>query len=235
MSSLSGDVNSVNGGIPSVDPPSDTGSGTRPTYRHGDLRNALIEAGVRLAATGGPGAVVLREATRQVGVSPNAAYRHFSDREDLLAAVGLRSLTLVATEIMGELASTAASGDVRAQLDAVGRAYVHFALREPGLFRTAFTTNTDPDAGRGGEDGGLGPFGLLLDVLDRAVAAGVMPEDRRPAAEVAAWSAVHGLAVLLLDGPLRSVPPAAHDVLIDRVLATVREGLFLPPDGAAEA
>jgi AcrR family transcriptional regulator len=228
MPSMPGDASRVNDATPSVDRGADSPSATRPSYRHGDLRNALIEAGVRLAIAGGPNAVVLREATRRAGVSPNAAYRHFSDREDLLAAVSLRSLGLVAAEIMQELATTAASGDVRAQLDAVGRAYVHFALREPGLFRTAFTAHTDPEPGRGGEDGGPGPFGLLLDVLDRAVATGVMPADRRPGAEAAAWSSVHGLAVLLLDGPLRSVPAEAREGLIDRVLATVREGLFLP-------
>jgi AcrR family transcriptional regulator len=228
MSDMPSGVNTANSDAPSVGRGTGSGSAPRVTYRHGDLRNALIEAGLRLAAGGGPNAVVLREATRQAGVSPNAAYRHFSDREDLLAAVSTRCLAFVASEISEELETSAASDDVGAQLDAVGRAYVHFALREPGLFRTAFTAHTDPEAGRGGEDGGPGPFGLLLQVLDRAVEVGVMPAERRPGAEVAAWSAVHGLAVLLLDGPLRSVPAAAHDALIERVLATVREGLFLP-------
>ena len=209
------------GGTPAAD------SRSRPGYRHGDLRNALVEAGLRLAAGGGPNAVVLREATRQAGVSPNAAYRHFSDREALLSAVSVRCLAFVASEIRKELEVCATGVDVRAQLDAVGRAYVRFALREPGLFRTAFTVHTSAEAGRGAEDGGRGPFGLLLDVLDRAVESGVMPAERRPGADVAAWSAVHGLAVLLLDGPLRSVPAEARDALIGRVLRTVREGLFV--------
>jgi AcrR family transcriptional regulator len=232
MSTLPSDVNGVNRDATSVDPASDTVSGSRSTYRHGDLRNALIEAGLRLAAGGGPNAVVLREATRQAGVSPNAAYRHFSDREDLLAAVSMRCLAFVASEITRELAGSA-DDDVAAQLDAVGRAYVRFALLEPGLFRTAFSVHVDPEAGRGSADGGPGPFGLLLDVLDRAVALGVLPADRRPGAEVAAWSAVHGLAVLLLDGPLRSVPAEAREALIDRTVTTVRRGLF--DDGAWRA
>jgi AcrR family transcriptional regulator len=209
-----------------MDDASDIAPAARATYRHGDLRNALIEAGTALAAVGGPGAVVLREATRRVGVSPNAAYRHFSDREDLLAAVSLHCLTLVATEIMREQAAAGAADDLGAQLDAIGRAYVHFALREPGLFRTAFAAHTDPEPGRGGEDGGLGPYGLLLDVLDRAVERGAMRAERRPGAEVTAWASVHGLAVLLLDGPLRSVPEAAREPLIDAVVGTVRDGLF---------
>ena len=211
---------------------SDTAPASRSTYRHGDLRNALIQAGVALAAVGGPRAVVLREATRRVGVSPNAAYRHFSNREDLLAAVSLRCLTLVATEILREEQAAGAAEDVGAQLEAIGRAYVHFALREPGLFRTAFAAHTDPEPGRGGEDGGLGPFGLLLDVLDRAVEQGAMPPARRPCAEVTAWASVHGLAVLLLDGPLRSVPEEGREALVDGVVRTVRDGLF---GGAASA
>jgi AcrR family transcriptional regulator len=231
MADRSEDVNSVHVDETSVGRASDTASGRRATYRHGDLRNALIEAGLRLAAGAGPEAVVLREATRQAGVAPNAAYRHFADREDLLAAVSLRCLGFVASEIMKEQARTEDRDDVGARLDAVGRAYVRFALREPGLFRTAFAAHVEPDPGRGGTDGGPGPFGLLLEVLDRAVATGVMPPERRPGAEVAAWSAVHGLALLLLDGPLRSVPEAAREALIDRVLATVREGLLLPRAG----
>lgn len=226
MSTVPPDVNAVNRSAASVAQASDSPS--RPTYRHGDLRNALVEAGLRLAAGGGPNAVVLREATRQAGVSPNAAYRHFSDREALLSAVSVRCLAFVASEITKELSTCAAGDDVRAQLDAVGRAYVRFALREPGLFRTAFSVHTDPEAGRGSEQDGPGPFGLLLEVLDRAVALGVMPVERRPGAEVAAWASVHGLAVLLLDGPLRSVPDGARDALLETVLETVRDGLFVP-------
>lgn len=173
MPAPSSDVNAVNRSVSSVAPATDAAR-QRAAYRHGDLRNALIEAGLRLAAGGGPSAVVLREATRQAGVSPNAAYRHFHDREALLAAVGDRCLAFVATEIADELAETASGTDVRSQLDAVGRAYVHFALREPGLFRTAFSVHTEPAAGRVSERGGLGPLGLLLEVLDRAVEQGVL-------------------------------------------------------------
>jgi len=66
---------------------SNSPSSPRSTYRHGDLRRALLDAGIELARQGGPDAVVLREATRRAGVAPNAAYRHFANRQDLLAAV----------------------------------------------------------------------------------------------------------------------------------------------------
>ena len=62
-------------------------SRARKTYHHGDLRQALVQAGLELARAGGPEAVVLREATRRAGVAPNAAYRHFANREALFGAV----------------------------------------------------------------------------------------------------------------------------------------------------
>src|SRR4051812_37871475 len=77
----------------------------RSTYRHGDLRRALIEAGMDLARAGGPDAVVLREATRRAGVVPNAAYRHFANRDELLAAVRAAAFAAAATFMERELAA----------------------------------------------------------------------------------------------------------------------------------
>src|SRR3954468_20323193 len=118
----------------------------RASYHHGDLRHALLEAGIDLAREGGPDAVVLREATRRVGVSPNAAYRHFSDRDALLSAVSDAALAKLATSI-DALFDGIPSGSpeliARAQLRAVGTGYVAFALDEPGLFRTTFFVPTN--------------------------------------------------------------------------------------------
>ena len=79
----------------------------RNTYRHGDLRRALLEAGIELARSGGPDAVVLREATRRAGVAPNAAYRHFASRQALLQAVRAAALAAVAKAMEDELATLA--------------------------------------------------------------------------------------------------------------------------------
>src|SRR5215471_10443230 len=112
----------------------------RTTYRHGDLRRALLAAGIALARTGGPDAVVLREATRRAGVVPNAAYRHFASRHALLQAVRAAALASLATAMEKELARARKQHDVaRASLRAIGIAYLRFAEREPGLFRTAFS------------------------------------------------------------------------------------------------
>src|SRR6195256_2223509 len=76
----------------------------RRTYHHGDLRRTLLDAGVALARDGGPDAVVLREATRRAGVVPNAAYRHFASRQELLQAVRAAALSALAVAMETELA-----------------------------------------------------------------------------------------------------------------------------------
>jgi AcrR family transcriptional regulator len=203
----------------------------RERYHHGDLRQALVSAGIELARVGGPDAVVLREATRRVGVSPNAAYRHFADREALLAAVCDAAQAALAEKIDEEFTLVPDSDAIsvaRGHLRAVGTAYVRFALDEPGLFRTAFFVPADLEgAGRPTRAGPSGrtPFELLGDSLDELVAAGVMPEASRPQAEFLAWSSVHGLAMLLIDGPLRALPREQAEGVIQRVIDMAESGL----------
>src|SRR5689334_23365911 len=119
-----------------------TSPAERSTYRHGDLRRALLEAGIQLARVGGPEAVVLREATRRAGVVPNAAYRHFASRRDLLEAVRAAALSELAAAMEAELArlppDLSASETARGALRAIGMAYLRFAGEQTGLFRTAF-------------------------------------------------------------------------------------------------
>jgi len=204
----------------------------RSTYRHGDLRRALIEAGIDLARAGGPEAVVLREATRRAGVVPNAAYRHFAGRQELLEEVRAAALSALAVAMETELAALPdgmwPTEQARASLRAVGAGYLRFALTEIGLFRTAFAASPDPqgdaDPAKAGNSG-LNPFQLLSAALDRMVEAGVLPPDRRPGAEYLAWSAVHGLAMLVIDGPLRGRDPAQLDAIGQRVVEMVENGL----------
>ncbi len=215
----------------------------RSTYRHGDLRRALVEAGIELARAGGPSAVVLREATRRAGVVPNAAYRHFESRLDLLAAVRSAAIAAAALAMEKEFARaqrrigtepTDEARMARESLRAVGVGYLRFAFDEPGLFRTAFAAaaqtgadppqRSDPDPARAGASG-RNPFQLLGDALDRYVRAGLLPPERRPGAEYLAWSAVHGLAMLALDGPLHGTPRGPLRKLGDRVVEMVERGL----------
>jgi AcrR family transcriptional regulator len=206
-------------------------SSVRSSYRHGDLRRALIEAGVTLAREGGPAAVVLREATRRAGVTPNAAYRHFADRQALLDAVCSSCQALVANTMEADQAAITTSDPVEAarlRFRAVGTGYLRFALDEPGQFQTAFSAASDLDSAtssaRAGH-GGLTPFQLLTQALDDLVTEGLLAPERRPAAEFLAWSAVHGLAELFIDGPLRALPAPVKQSLIVRVIDMVEKGL----------
>jgi AcrR family transcriptional regulator len=108
----------------------------------GAVRDGLVAAGLELARTGGPDAVVLREATRMVGVVPNAAYRHFADRDELLAAVCAAAMDELAARMAAGVARVPGRhGDpdaARGRLRAIGTAYLAFAREEPGLFATAF-------------------------------------------------------------------------------------------------
>ncbi|EFL16033.1 TetR/AcrR family transcriptional regulator [Streptomyces sp. C] len=204
----------------------------RSTYRHGNLRSALLEAALELAREGGPDAVSLREVTRRAGVSPNAAYRHFADRGALVHGVSQAAMARVALAMEAEIDGLPAAQDpaeaARARFRAVGTGYVRFAVTEPGWFRTAFHVPADmtyaADATAAGA-GGLTPFELLGASLDGLVETGVLPEARRPGAEFLAWSAVHGLASLIIDGPLRGITPEqAHDAGQD-VIAMIERGL----------
>jgi AcrR family transcriptional regulator len=204
----------------------------RSTYRHGDLHRALLEAGIELARSGGPDAIVLREATRRAGVVPNAAYRHFGSRQELLQAVRAAALSALAVAMETELAGVRRikhpADAARASLRAVGTGYLRFAQSETGLFRTAFSVpdrvEDDPDPAKAGRSG-LNPFQLLGAALDQLVDAGVLSVERRPGAEYLAWSAVHGLALLIIDGPLRGVPARQLQSLGQRLLEMVEKGL----------
>ena len=197
----------------------------------GAVRDGLIAAGLELARAGGPDAVVLREATRMVGVVPNAAYRHFADRDELLAAV--------CAAAMGELADRMAAGVARVtgpygdadaagrRLGAIGTAYLQFAHEEPGLFATAFAV--PQQHAYGAPNDGTGPdrtpLGQLRAALDELVDAGVLQPQRREGIEYPIWSAVHGLAVLTGQGPLRDVSAATRDHLAELTFTFIGEGL----------
>lgn len=195
----------------------------RGTYRHGDLHQALLDAGVELAREGGPDAVVLREATRRAGVVPNAAYRHFANRDALLHAVSLAAMAQLARTMEAEQAPLPHDA-ARDRFRALGTGYLRFARAEPGLFRAAFYVPQDmveAEAAVSAGSSGLTPFQLLGSALDGLLAAGAMPAERRPGAEFLVWASMHGMAVLLIDGPLRALPPPqvedATRLLIDMI------------------
>lgn len=181
-------------------------SSARP-YHHGDLRTALLGEGLRLVEEGGADALSLREVARAAGVSATAVYRHFPDKRALMVALaqeGVRRL--------GEAqAAVAALGGVAA-FTAIGRAYVDFALANPGLFRLTFTYP-------GIEIGD--PVNDKAASLLHDHALELAHGDKRLTRVIAlrAWALVHGLALLILDG---RVP--RDDALIDATIAAAALG-----------
>jgi AcrR family transcriptional regulator len=180
-------------------------SHTRDAYHHGDLRNALIASAVRLIEQGGEAGFSLREAARDVGVSANAAYRHFDDKTALLtaaAAGGLERLSALMQAAMDRAAKSRGEKSLAiARFTAVGRAYVEFAMTHPELFRLMFSGSGVGCLARGAA--GLTtptPWELLGRALDALVAEGVLTSDRRAGAELKVWTVVHGFASLALAG-----------------------------------
>jgi AcrR family transcriptional regulator len=165
-------------------------------------------------------------------VAPNAAYRHFSSHEDLLQgvrAIALSSLAIAIEDEISKVSEGSDAGEVaRATLRAVGTGYIKYALAETGLFRTAFsvpgTVEGDVDSAKAGRSG-LNPFQLLTSALDMMVKAGALPVERRPGAEYLAWSAVHGFAFLVIEGPLNLVPAKHIQALTERLVVMVENGL----------
>lgn len=204
----------------------------RQSYHHGNLRQALLDAGLELTRTGGAAALTLRDATRQVGVSPNAAYRHFADLESLRAAVAERIQDGMVDRMRsfqkadGPDATTGPAGvSARGRLRAVGLGYIGFALAEPGWFDTAFVNvgallAADPDAEP------PVPLQMLTSALDGLVSAGELAPERRPGAEWPCWSAVHGFALLALTGPLRGRPTTEIWPSAERTVDAIITGLL---------
>jgi AcrR family transcriptional regulator len=209
---------------------------SRGHYHHGDLRHALLRAALGLVASRGAEGFSLREAAREVGVSPAAAYRHFEDKKALLAALavdGMGRLALAMEQALGRAAGEAGPAALAvARLAAVGRAYVEFAVKHPAHFQVMFGPWCDhadlTEVPAGARPLGRDPYQILVEMLDAMVLAGVVSPVQRVGAEVSAWSAVHGLASLLV-AEVMPLDPAGRSQAIDLVLRTELLGLGCPP------
>lgn len=199
-------------------------------YHHGDLRNALVLTAVRLIEDDGIGEFSLRGTAREVGVSANAAYRHFGDKSELLTAVAAHGFEQLAQRMRRTMNATRA-GKTPAdravhRFKATGRAYVDFALAHPELFEVMFgRCGAHTLAPRDPAEDEIGTYALLGSALDDLVTTGVLAAARRPGAELKAWVTVHGFARLCLDGavhlPSGSTRSAALESLLDFAVAGI--------------
>lgn len=165
---------------------------TSSSYHHGDLANAVIEAGLRRVRQRGLDAVSGRELAGVVGVAPSAIYRHFADKDQLRAAIAQAAREQLARAMSQPKARKLTKASAYARFRAIGEAYIDFALSEPRLYAAAFS-----DCRPSREDSPSG-WSILAEALDALVATGAMPRSRRAGAELVAWSAAHGISDLLL-------------------------------------
>ena len=184
-------------------------------YHHGDLRDALIDLAVEALERGGPETLSLRSLAARAGVSGMAPYRHFADKAALLAAAARRGFA----DLRERLASIDDPAEPKKALIAFGVVYVRFACERPGLFRLMFG-GPPPTADEELTDDPQTVIGLF-----DARLADLVPPERRRVAFVAAWSAMHGLASLILAGRMRG--PARHPIeLAEQVGAVIVAGLL---------
>jgi AcrR family transcriptional regulator len=206
-------------------------------YQHGDLRNALIQAGLKLLAEGGVGAMSLRAAAELAGVSHAAPYRHFRDKNELVGAIAEEGFRLL-TRHMREAIAAAGSPDVWTRLGAAGHGYVAFAIQHPAYFRTVFGGFVCPD----GDHSKLSPslreagdeaYHVLRDLIEEGVRTGALRTGDPDHLALGAWSMVHGVSMLAVEGQLqalgvRSGDPTSVRRAADAVLVLLGTGLRAP-------
>lgn len=199
-------------------------------YHHGNLRQALVEAALRLIEEKGPQGFTLSEAAKVAGVTPAAVYRHFEGREDLIAEAALQGY-----EIFGDLMEYAfkkGQPSALASFEATGRAYLAFASKYPGhyqaMFESGLSMNRTPEL--------ASAAGRARAVLERAaedLSTHIPIEKRPPAAMFSAhiWAMSHGVVELFMRGAPGARAPYPPEDLLETGIGIYLRGLgLLPPD-----
>jgi AcrR family transcriptional regulator len=196
---------------------------SRRPYHHGNLRQVLLDAGVALIRKVGPKSFTMREVARRAGVSHNAPYRHFRDKDDLVSAIVGQGFERLSAAMIGQ----AAAGKTGVErLELCGLAYVNFALRWPGHFTAMF--DLAPRSGEGSlqvddaASAGEMAFQTLVGFIVQCQNEKVFPEvDPLPFA-LMAWSVVHGIAKLAVSGNLSSKKEDILDFTSKATAALIR-------------
>ena len=192
-------------------------------YHHGNLREALIRAALELIASKGTAGFTFAEAARFAGVSPAAPYRHFRDRDELMASVAIRGFE----QFEAALAKAWDDGrpDAFAALDRLGKAYLEFARAQPSFYSAMFEAGVPVGANPPLREASERAFAVLRRAADRVCAT--LPTAARPPALMVAlhiWAMAHGVASLFGrgDGAQRAMPISAAELLEAGVLVYLR-------------
>jgi AcrR family transcriptional regulator len=202
-------------------------------YHHGNLKEALIRAALELIAAKGPSGFTFAEAARSAGVSPAAPYRHFRDREELIANVARRGFELFEAAVVA--AWKDGMPDTFTAFERLGRAYLEFARSEPAYYSAMFEAGIPIEVSQELRDAGERAFAVLRAAAERLVAQ--VPAARRPPAFMVAlhvWSLAHGIASLFGRGDAgrRRLPMPPEELLEAGMLVYLR-GLGLPEGATA--
>jgi len=197
-------------------------------YHHGNLKEALLRAALELIAQKGPAGFTFAEAARWAGVSPAAPYRHFRDRDELLANVALRGFAQFETALAR--AWDEGRPDAFTALDRLGRAYLEFAHKEPAYYSAMFEAGIPLTASPELREAGDRAFAVLRAAAEELCAH--TPSGKRPPALMVAlhiWAMAHGVASLFGrgDAARRTLPMSPEELLEAEVLIYLR-GLGLP-------
>jgi AcrR family transcriptional regulator len=207
------------------------GRGGRRSYHHGNLREALVDAALDLISEKGPAGFTFAEAARQAGVSPAAPYRHYRDRDALMADVAKRGFERFEQQLSA--AWNDGKPSLREAFEKLGGAYLAFARKEPAYFSAMFEAGLSLSEYRELQEAGDRAFNVLRTACEALVAA--MPPAKRPPVMMMAlhiWSLSHGIASLFArgDAARRALPMSPEDLLEAAVLIYL-EGLGLNTKG----
>jgi AcrR family transcriptional regulator len=202
-------------------------------YHHGNLKEALIRAALELIAEKGPAGFTFAEAARFAGVSPAAPYRHYRDRDDLLADVALRGFEQFADALTK--AWDDGRPDPMTAFERMGKAYLAFARAEPAYYSAMFETGISPTTSAELGAAGDRAFAVIRNASERLISG--LPVGKRPPALMVAlhvWSMSHGIASLFGRGDAARRPlPMSTDELLEAGMLVYLRGLGLQGPGAS--
>jgi len=197
----------------------------RKTYHHGDLKRTLMTVALDAIRQHGVDSLTLRTLATRAGVSSGAPYHHFGGRDELLAALATEGFELLASRMLHAREASDASPAVR--LKSLGIAYVDFARTHIGHFKVMFRGELQGAAGSALAIEGERAFGLLREAVEQRQQAGQAPAGDSSPLVLYAWTTVHGLASLMIDGSLKKIPlptdklPAVVTELTERLFGAL--------------
>jgi AcrR family transcriptional regulator len=201
------------------------------TYQHGDLHAALIQAGLKLLGEQGERGLSLRAAAQLAGVSHAAPYRHFRDKNALIAAIAERGFRLLTASLRAEI-DAAPPADPVGRLRAAAWGYVSFARAHPAYFRTIFSDfvrDDGADTSAALAEAGAEAYAVLRDLVAEGIRRGRLRRGDPDQLSLAAWSMVHGLSFLLINQQLPDADQQeAARGITDGVIRLLETGLRAP-------